>query len=231
MTKNCLFILLVCLSNVARGQAPTVHFNPVGGSDAYASNASGTYSTAFGKVHQNNNTAGNQAGSVAPEIEAIIQNVKYNFNGVSAPPNTNDQYSTRYAEFVLPLVNAAQKLTVLLDEKNKEINALKKQIAATGTEAGTGHKIAGSNRIAWLSQNLPNPSSAETDIAVSLPENTTNANLVFYTLEGKQLKLLHLYNRGDFTVTVDRNDLTRGICFYALMIEGKIIDSKQLLVK
>jgi hypothetical protein len=50
-------------------------------------------------------------------------------------------------------------------------------------------------------------------------------------LEGKQLKLLHLYNRGDFTVKIDRNDLTRGVCFYALMIDGKIIDSKQFLVK
>ena len=216
MTKNCLFILLVCLPNMSRAQAATLHFNPNDGSETYAYNSSGNV---------------NQTGSVAQEIETIIKKVNDNLNSVNASQDVNDQYNIRNAEFVVPLLKAVQELTVLRDEQEKEIIALKKQIAATASKDLTGDKIAGSNQIAWLSQNYSNPSSKETEIGVSLPKNITNANLVFYTLEGKQLRLLHLYNRGDFSVKIDRNELTRGICFYALMIDGKMIDSKQLLTK
>jgi trimeric autotransporter adhesin len=230
MKKTLLFILLVCLSNMARAQAPTFSVNARDGSETYAYNISGN-SNAFGKFSLNNNVSLNQTGSVAREIETIIKKVNDNFNGVNALQKANDDYSIRYAEFVLPLVKAVQELTVLLDEQHKEIIALKKQIAANGTEVDKSDILARKDRVARLSQNYVNKFSTETEIGVSLPEMTTNANLIFYTLEGKQLRLLHLYNRGDFTVKIDRNELTRGICFYALMIDGKMIDSKQLLTK
>ncbi|HZB14301.1 MAG TPA: hypothetical protein VE467_14775 [Chryseolinea sp.] len=230
MTKTCLFILLVCLSNMSRAQAPTLYFNPNDGSETYAYNSSGNIN-AFGKFSLNNNVSVNQTASVAQEIETIIKKVNDNFNSVNASQDANDQYNIRNAQFVVSLAKAVQEVTVLLDEQRKEIIALKKQIAAIDSKDLTADKIAASNQIVSLSQNYSNPSSTETEIGVSLPKNITNANLVFYTLEGKQLRLLHLYNRGDFTVKIDRNELTRGLCFYALMIDGKIIDSKQLLAK
>ena len=85
---------------------------------------------------------------------------------------------------------------------------------------------------AMLYQNTPNPFSTETEIAVSLPDDIQNANLIFYTMEGKQLKVLPLSSRGDFSVKVQVGELgnSNGICMYALMADGKIIDSKRLLV-
>jgi trimeric autotransporter adhesin len=172
-----------------------------------------------------------QSGFVAQEVEAIIKKGNYSINAVNAPQNANDHYSIRYAEFVVPLVKAVQELTAKLDEQGREITALKKQLRTAGNKAGSTSEISTTSAGPVLYQNHPNPFSTETEIEVSLPENVTNANLVFYTLEGKQLKVLHLFNRGDFTVKVDSNELSRGMCFYALMVDGEIIDSKRLLVK
>jgi hypothetical protein len=46
------------------------------------------------------------------------------------------------------------------------------------------------------------------------------------------LKVLPLSSRGDFTVKVHVSELNNnnGVCMYALMADGKIIDSKRLLV-
>jgi hypothetical protein len=170
-----------------------------------------------------------QTGFVAQEVEAIVKKGNYSFNGVKAPQNANDHYSIRYAEFVVPLVKAVQELTVMVNEQGKAIVALNKQLESANQAVDPG-QTPSTGTVAALYQNHPNPFSTETEIEVTLPENTVNANLIFYTVEGKQLKILHLYNRGDFTVKVDSNELTRGICFYALMVEGKMIDSKRLLV-
>ncbi|HEX6226872.1 MAG TPA: tail fiber domain-containing protein [Chryseolinea sp.] len=171
-----------------------------------------------------------QTGFVAQEVEELVKKKEYSFNGVKAPQNASDHYSIRYAEFVVPLVKAVQELAAMVEGQRKEILALKIQIDAERLKNGTTSEATATPQRAVLYQNHPNPFSTETEIGVSLPDNTENANLVFYTVDGKQLKLLHLFNRGDFTVKVDSNELTRGICFYALIVEGKIIDSKRLLV-
>jgi hypothetical protein len=171
-----------------------------------------------------------QTGFVAQEVEALIKKGNYSFNAVVAPQSENDNYSIRYAEFVVPLVKAVQELTTKLNEQEKEIAALKKQMNVDGVKGKIESPTKGLG--AMLYQNAPNPFSTETEIGVSLPEDIQNANLIFYTLDGKQLKVIPLSNRGDFSVKVQVSELnnTNGICMYALMADGKIIDSKRLLV-
>ena len=171
-----------------------------------------------------------QTGFVAQEVESIIKKGNYSFDAVVSPQNDKDNYSIRYAEFVVPLVKAVQELTAKLDAQNKEIEALKKQI---GVDKGNSVlEDAAKGQGAMLHQNIPNPFSTETEIAVSLPDDVSNANLIFYTIDGKQLKVLPLSSRGDFSVKVQVTELgnSKGICMYALMADGKIIDSKRLLV-
>jgi len=171
-----------------------------------------------------------QTGFVAQEVEAIIKKGNYSFDAVVAPQNDKDNYSIRYAEFVVPLVKAVQELTAKLDVQNKEIEAMKKQI---GVDKGNSVlEDAAKGQGAMLHQNIPNPFSTETEIAVSLPDDVSNANLIFYTIDGNQLKVLPLSSRGDFSVKVQVTELgnSNGICMYALMVDGKIIDSKRLLV-
>ncbi len=179
-----------------------------------------------------------QTGFVAQEVEAIIKKGNYSFNGVKAPQNDKDHYSIRYAEFVVPLVKAVQELTAKLESQEKKLEAqekmlktqeetivaLKKELGTTkGSDTANGHGAA-------LRQNYPNPFSTDTDISVSLPDDISSANLIFYTMAGKQLKVIPLLSRGDFNVKVQSIELSNGTYLYSLMADGKIIDSKRLVI-
>lgn len=170
-----------------------------------------------------------QTGFVAQEVEALIKKGNYSFNGVKAPQNDQDHYSIRYAEFVVPLVKAVQELTAKLETQEKEMKALKKQLGITkGIDGEIENSPNGQG--AALHQNYPNPFSTDTEISVSLPEEVSSANLIFYTMAGKQLKVIPLLSRGDFTVNVQSSELSSGMYLYTLMVDGKIIDSKRLVI-
>ena len=172
-----------------------------------------------------------QSGFVAQEVEDLVRKGNYSFNAVNAPQNDNDHYSIRYAEFVVPLVKAVQELTAKLDAQANEISSLKKQLENVRADGGDSIKRDFKNSDgAALFQNFPNPFSTSTEISLSLPDNVRSANLIFYTLEGRQLKVMPLFNRGYFNVSVQASELSDGMYIYALMADGKFIDSKRLVV-
>jgi trimeric autotransporter adhesin len=67
-------------------------------------------------------------GFIAQEVEAAAQKSGFNFSGVDKPKNDTDQYSLRYAEFVVPLVKAVQEQQVIITSQNKKIDDLLKRI-------------------------------------------------------------------------------------------------------
>ena len=81
-----------------------------------------------------------------------------------------------------------------------------------------------------LSQNNPNPFSRDTEIKMVLPERTVAANIIVYNLEGKQLKELLVKGRGHTSVTILGNELSAGMYIYALVVDGKVIDTKRMIL-
>jgi len=68
------------------------------------------------------------SGFAAQEVEAAAAAAGYNFSGVDKPKNANDFYGLRYGDFVAPLVKAVQEQQQMIEELQKEVGALKKQI-------------------------------------------------------------------------------------------------------
>ena len=74
-----------------------------------------------GNVH---NEAVRETGFIAQEVESIMEELGFEFNGLHRPDSDEDQYALAYAQFVVPLTKAVQEL----DAKNKRLeNALKNQ--------------------------------------------------------------------------------------------------------
>lgn len=168
-----------------------------------------------------------QTGFIAQEVEAIVKKSGYVFSGVKVPQNENDHYGIRYSEFVVPLVKAVQELTAKLESQQEEIILLKQQLVNPSRTAANGIETVAT---AVLFQNNPNPFSVDTDIKISLPENTRQARLIVYNMEGKQLKEYPLNERGDISVKIFANELAAGIYLYALITDGKVVDTKRLLL-
>jgi trimeric autotransporter adhesin len=177
-----------------------------------------------------------QTGFVAQEVDAVIKKTGYVFHGVEAPQSENEHYSIRYAEFVVPLVKAVQELNTLLKEQSAqheattaqhaaEITALKEQLRSY---EGLGRSLSANETL--LYQNNPNPFSSDTEIKMSLPESTTNARVIVYNMEGRQLKELIVKGRGETSVKVSASEFQAGMYLYALLVDGKVVDTKRMIL-
>jgi hypothetical protein len=163
-----------------------------------------------------------QTGFVAQEVESIIKKGNYRFNGVKVPENDKDHYSLRYAEFVVPLVKAVQELTAITNLQQTEIETLKEKLGISeGTKDGKG---------AALHQNFPNPFMVDTEIRIELPETTQHASIIVYNMEGKELKSIPVNGHGSTTIKFSRNDLDAGMYMYALIVNGKVVDTKRFIL-
>lgn len=68
------------------------------------------------------------SGFIAQDVEKAAKELSYYFSGVDAAKNDNDLYGLRYAEFVVPLVKAAQELSKQKDDLIKQNQELLKRI-------------------------------------------------------------------------------------------------------
>lgn len=80
-----------------------------------------------------------------------------------------------------------------------------------------------------LNQNDPNPFAEETDITYFLPETVGNATIMFYDNTGVIIKSVQLQSKGNGTLHVYASDLSSGMYTYALIVDGKLIDSKKMV--
>ena len=80
-----------------------------------------------------------------------------------------------------------------------------------------------------LNQNQPNPFAEQTTITYSIPQNTGNAQILFYDVNGKQIKAVDITSKGKGQLLVYANDLTSGIYSYTLIVDGKIVDTKRMI--
>lgn len=76
-------------------------------------------------------------GFVAQEIEALVKDLGYDFDGLNTPKNKQDNYSVSYSTFVVPLVKAVQEQQNIIEElREKEassqakFDALEKKLEA-----------------------------------------------------------------------------------------------------
>mgnify|MGYP005811034499 CR=1 FL=1 len=168
-----------------------------------------------------------QTGFVAQEVESIIRKGNYRFNGVKVPENEMDHYSIRYAEFVVPLVKAVQELTAILNEQQNEIAALKERLEKA--DEGIMRNRTGDGG-ALLYQNYPNPFSTDTEIRMVLPESTRSASIIVYDLEGREMKRIAVDRPGTKALKVSGNDLAAGVYMYSLLADGKIVDTRRLII-
>jgi hypothetical protein len=181
-------------------------------------------------------TALRQSGFLAQEVEEAAKKAGYNFSGVYAPEagNNTDTYGISYATFVVPLVKAVQELDQQKAALQQKVDKLEKQVqdllnktgSATGINPSTGSALEGAS----MEQNIPNPFSNETVISYNLPQQVSSASLVVYDLSGKQIVSFPITEKGASSITLTSEKLAAGIYIYSVMADGKILDSKRMVV-
>ncbi len=188
------------------------------------------------------------SGFVAQDVQKAAGKLGYDFSGVYKPQNDKDVYGLSYAEFVVPLVKAVQELSKMNNDKDTRIDTLQKQLndlktlvlsiqqkqdawSPCSTAGATMHTYtANITDGASLEQNAPNPFNNSTSIGYTLLQKFTVAQIIITDKAGKTLKAVNISGTGKGKLTVDASVLASGAYNYSLIVDGKLIGTKQMIL-
>ncbi len=174
-------------------------------------------------------------GFIAQDVEKSAKELNYDFSGVDAAKNDKDLYGLRYAEFVVPLVKAVQELSVQNDSLKNENKSLEARVAKLEIMMNAQSSIINSKQTvnissASLSQNTPNPFQNSTTITYNLPQKYSSAKIIITDKIGKVLKEINVSGNEEGSVNVDASMLSGGAYQYSLYVDGKLINTKQMML-
>jgi hypothetical protein len=157
-----------------------------------------------------------QYGFIAQEIQEVIpEAVKEDENGY---------LSVNYTAVIPVLVEAFK-------DQNKEIDKLKEEIKLLKSQINKSDSLIDNDlNSAILEQNSPNPFKDNTTINYVIPESASNAKVIIYDLQGKQIIKYDITSKGKGSVTVQSRELIAGMYMYTLIIDGKEISSKKMIL-
>ncbi len=116
-----------------------------------------------------------------------------------------------------------------LNQKVEKIESLEREIADL-KQLILSLRNNGSIASGYLEQNSPNPVNTNSVINYFVPSSSKNARLILTDAEGKQLKQFNLTSFGKGQLTLNRSSLPAGTYTYSLYVDGKLADSKRLVL-
>lgn len=188
---------------------------------------------------------GENIGFLAQELEQVFPNMVRNTIQPAARNSngetTGEEVSFKAIDYVslIPVLTAGiqelQKRSdaqqALIAERDETIKALEeriKRLEQSTTAAGAHDQMSVTGAV--LYQNNPNPFSGTTEIRYSLPGSYSSASLMIFDMNGKQLKAIALQGAGRGNVTFSAADLSAGMYLYSLVLDGKEIDTKRMIL-
>lgn len=186
-------------------------------------------------------------GIIAQELEEVLPEL---VKEVATPAEKDKDGNTvreaktyktvNYIGFIGILLANAQEQQQQLDEQQQlnetlqqqvkdqqlQISELQKKSGTTGIDPLNNSGIAGFS----MNQNEPNPFTHETVIAYNLPLQINNAYMAVYDLTGKQVTTLPITQKGAASIKVTSEKLAAGIYIYSIVADGKVMDSKRMIV-
>ncbi|MBD0258904.1 MAG: tail fiber domain-containing protein, partial [Cytophagales bacterium] len=164
---------------------------------------------------------GHAVGFVAEEAGKVLP------DAVSWEADGKNALGMNYDAVIPVLVEAFKELS--REKKALEERLAKLEKSPTAARVGA-LGAASSETSALLRQNRPNPFGEKTIIEFELPEATQQAALFIYNVQGEQLKRFDLDNKRSKSVELDGNTLPAGLYLYSLLVDGKVVDTKQMVL-
>jgi len=170
------------------------------------------------------------SGFIAQEVEEAAKKLNFEFSGIDKPQSKDGVYGLRYDNFVVPLVKAVQELSQQNDELKSEIRNLKSEMKEL-KEIMDMRQSTTNLSSAALEQNIPNPFTNSTTIHYTLPRKSEKAQIIITDKSGNTIKRFNVSGAGKDSVNVSAFGLINGTYNYSLIVDGKIIGSKQMVLQ
>lgn len=147
--------------------------------------------------------------------------------------------------YIVPLLKEQQKeldnKTEQIDRLESEVALLKQEMAAmremilsgqtvpvdppTGSKEGVASDVQ-----PYLEQNIPNPFSENSSIRYHIPEAVQRAELRISDAAGNIVRQFTILSRGAGRTDLAVNSLPGGVYFYYLVLDGRVVATKKMLL-
>ena len=182
----------------------------------------------------------NQIGLIAQELEEVYPELVLTQGKIELrdekgkiKETIEEHKSVNYTALIPVLIAGIQEQQFLIEKQQKQLAEQKEMINALMNKAGSSTGLNDINSVPTgfnLEQNIPNPFNSETVIGYTLPNDVKSAALVVYDLSGKQIASFQLTDKGTSSITITSEKLAAGIYIYSILADGKIIDTKRMVV-
>lgn len=85
----------------------------------------GTPDSIIEKINHKETEQIRYTGLIAQDVEKAMRESGYNFTGIEIPSNSNETYTLRYTEFIMPMIKAIQEQQKQIDELKNLLNTNK----------------------------------------------------------------------------------------------------------
>lgn len=159
----------------------------------------------------------NKIGFIAQDVNKVLPEV-------TIYDDLTDIYGIDYSKVVPVLVEAIKEL------KN-EIETLKSGSKLKSAETTTQvEDISKQYKKSYLEQNIPNPFNQKTIINFYLAESNQIATIYIFDMQGSQKKSYYITAKGKSNITINGAELQAGMYFYTLVVDGKEVDTKKMIL-
>ena len=146
-----------------------------------------------------------------------------------------DVYTLTYSGFGVIAIKGIQELSPVIQEQKEKITTLEERINKLEEEiasitANEQENISAVITSVTLEQNKPNPFAHNTTIGYTLPQKFATAQIIITDKNGKAIKTVKVSGSGKGTLKVDASILASGAYQYSLYVDGKLIETKQMLI-
>ncbi|MGD0711732.1 MAG: tail fiber domain-containing protein [Bacteroidales bacterium] len=169
-------------------------------------------------------------GFIAQDVQNVFPNLVY---------QKDDGFlGLNYTEMIPLIIVALKQQDSIINQQNATITALQQQVnncCTTGhlqkTDDKTGiNNTSNSDATPVLYQNNPNPFSQQTQIKCFIPENSMVSAIYIYDMQGTQIKKIPINGKNSQNIVIQGSELKAGMYMYSLIIDGKVIDTKKMVL-
>jgi len=157
----------------------------------------------------------NQMGLIAQQVEKVVPEVvKTMHDGTKA---------IAYQNLVALLIEAVKEQQYQIEELKN--NSFKSTSLAINNNQ---NNLAISKNV--LFQNHPNPFNSKTIIKYTITNEISNARILIFNMQGTLIKTYNNITKGTGTITINSSELKAGMYMYSLIVDGKLIDTKRMIL-
>ncbi len=141
--------------------------------------------------------------------------------------------SIDYVSMIPVLIEAIKEQQKTIENLTAQIETIENDCCNNNLKSGTidrDNGLSADENQAKLYQNTPNPFNNQTTIRFNIPKTVQSAQLYICNMTGTLLKTITINQRGTGQEIISANEFNAGMYLYSLVTDGKIVDTKQMLL-